>query len=48
MGWRRGYSIGGGQEGEGDYALATVQLPDYGRIRLVVTREEKGSKEGSG
>ncbi len=25
-----------------------MPLPDYGRIRLVVTREEQGTKEGSG
>jgi hypothetical protein len=37
-----------GREGEADSAVATVQLPDYGQIRLVVTREAKATKEGSG
>jgi hypothetical protein len=37
-----------GLEGEADYAVATVTLSGYGPMRLVVTREEQGTKEGSG
>jgi len=44
--WRQSRGIGGG-EGEADSAVATVQLPDYGQIRLVVTREAKGTKKGA-
>jgi hypothetical protein len=47
-GWAERLRYRRGREGEADYAGATVQLPDYGQIRLVVMREEKGTKEGSG